>query len=80
MCLGLTGVVLPVFGNNMKPLNETLLRLPEVLRRFPVSRSVWYARVKAGLYPAPIKAGRLSLWRASEVQNLIDQLATKEAI
>lgn len=64
----------------MKTPNETLLRLPEVLRRFPVSRSVWYSRVRTGLYPAPIKAGRSSLWRASDVQNLIDQLATKEAV
>lgn len=64
----------------MIPVNETLLRLPEVLRRFPVSRSVWYAGVKTRQYPAPLKSGRLSLWRASDVQKLIDQLATKEAI
>lgn len=64
----------------MIPVNETLLRLPEVLKRFPVSRSVWYAGVKAGRYPSPLKERRSSLWRASDVQKLIDQLATKEAI
>lgn len=64
----------------MPPFNESLIRLPVVLKHFPVSRSKWYAGVKAGLYPAPLKAGRSSLWRASDVQNLIDQLATKEAV
>jgi predicted DNA-binding transcriptional regulator AlpA len=29
---------------------ETLLRLPQVLERFPVSRSEWYAGIKEGRY------------------------------
>lgn len=51
---------------------ETLLRLPQVLARFPVSRSGWYAGVKCGKFPAPIKTGpRTAMWRASEIDNLI---------
>lgn len=51
---------------------ETLLRLPQVLTRFPISRSGWYAGVKCGKYPAPVKTGtRTVMWRASEIDILI---------
>ncbi|WP_066261409.1 helix-turn-helix transcriptional regulator [Hydrogenophaga flava] len=54
---------------------ETLLRLPKVLQRFPVSRSDWYAGVRAGKYPAPLKLGERSVaWRASDIDALIDAL------
>lgn len=55
--------------------NEILLRLPQVLARFPVSRSCWYAGVKCGRYPTPIKAGPLiAMWRSSEIDALIASL------
>ena len=51
------------------------LRLPQVLTRFPVSRSGWYAGVKCGKYPSPIKTGpRTAMWRASEIDALIANL------
>lgn len=51
---------------------ETLLRLPQVLTRFPVSRSGWYAGMKSGKYPSPIKTGpRTAMWRSSEIDALI---------
>ena len=64
----------------MLPINKSLMRLRTVLQHFPVSRSKWYAGMKTGLYPMPIKVGRLSLWLASDIQKLIDQLSTKEAV
>ena len=56
------------------------MRIRTVQQHFPVSRSKWYAGMKNGLYPQPIKVGRMSLWLASDIQKLIDQLATKEAV
>lgn len=54
---------------------ETLLRLPKVLQRFPVSRSDWYAGVRAGKYPTPVKLSERSVaWRASDIDALIDAL------
>ena len=60
-------------GIYMQPSpQQTLLRLPQVLARFPVSRSGWYAGVKCSKYPAPIKTGpRTAMWRASEIETLI---------
>lgn len=60
----------------MKPAtSDKLLRLPEVLAMFPVSRSTWYAGVASGLYPAPVKLGvRAVAWRESTIQALIAKL------
>lgn len=53
----------------------TLLRLAQVLERFPVSRSKWYEGVKSGRFPAPVKLGhRTVLWKSSDIENLLNQL------
>lgn len=55
---------------------ENLLKLPQVLSRFPVSRSGWYAGVRTGKYPQPVKFGRRTVfWRSSEIDALIQSLS-----
>lgn len=55
--------------------DEVLLRLPEVLRRFPVSRSTWWAGVKAGKYPAAQKlSSRCVAWRESDIVALMHEM------
>ena len=50
-----------------------LLRLPEVLSVYPVSRSGWFAGVASGQYPAPVKIGaRAVAWRAADIRRLIE--------
>lgn len=52
-----------------------LLRLSQVLERFPVSRSTWYAGVQEGRFPKPIKLGPNSVaWDERDIANLIDRL------
>lgn len=41
----------------------------------PMCRTKWYNGVSAGEFPRPIKVGRLSLWRASDIKALLDRLA-----
>jgi len=51
-----------------------LLRLPAVQAIIPVSRSTWYAGIKEGIYPAPIKiSARASAWRLADIQNLVER-------
>jgi predicted DNA-binding transcriptional regulator AlpA len=54
-------------------LPETgFLRLPEVLKFFPVSRSTWWAGVKSGRYPKPVKLGpKITAWRSEDIRQLI---------
>ena len=59
--------------------SDSLLRLPSVLAKVPVSRSAWWQGVKEGRYPAPVKLGpRTTAWRESEINALIQSL-TKQA-
>jgi prophage regulatory protein len=53
-----------------------LLRLCEILAPhgpIPVGRSTWWAGVKSGIFPQPIKLGaRITAWRAEEIQRLVE--------
>jgi prophage regulatory protein len=52
-----------------------LLRLKEVLKRIPVSKSTWWAGVKEGKYPKPVKIGaRMRAWLESDIEELIERL------
>jgi prophage regulatory protein len=49
------------------------VRLPQVLSLYPICKSSWYAGIKAGRYPAPVKLGlRTVAWRASDIKELIE--------
>ncbi|MGJ7914798.1 helix-turn-helix transcriptional regulator [Massilia sp. LXY-6] len=49
------------------------LRLPAVLKLFPVSKSTWWAGVKAGRYPAGVKLStRVTAWRAEDIATLVN--------
>lgn len=51
---------------------EGYARLPQVLAAFPVSRSTWWAGVKSGKFPKPVKLGpRTTAWRVSDIRALI---------
>jgi prophage regulatory protein len=64
-------------------LPETgLVRLPQIIGdptadppippRVPVSRSTWWAGVKSGRFPKPVKLGpRITAWRVEDIRALI---------
>lgn len=58
---------------NNQLLPETgFVRLPTVLKIFPVSKSTWWAGVKEGLYPQPVKLGpKMTAWRVQDIRDLI---------
>lgn len=50
---------------------EAIVREPDVLRLFPVSRSTWWAGVKTGRYPKPVKLGARAVgWRLGAILEL----------
>ena len=71
----------------MATLPETgFLRLPQIVgdpkanpptpALIPVSRSTWWAGVKAGRYPRPVKLGpRITAWRVEDIRRLIRDTA-----
>lgn len=51
-------------------------RLPEVLKIIPVSKSTWWAGIKKGMYPAPVKLSvRTSAWRRNDILELCERLS-----
>jgi len=50
------------------------IRLPDVLKVFPVSKSSWWAGIKEGRYPQPVKLGpRTTAWRVEDIRELINK-------
>ena len=53
------------------------LRLPSILAPggpIPVSKSTWWAGVKSGRFPQPVKLGpRITAWRVEDIRTLIER-------
>ncbi|MCK1650081.1 AlpA family phage regulatory protein [Bradyrhizobium sp. 149] len=67
---------------NSHSSNDRLLRLSAVLAPagpIPVSKSTWWAGVKSGRFPKPVKLGpRITAWRSDEIQALVATGFTQE--
>ena len=72
----------------IQPINPQLLRLkhiigdnkstPPILPILPISKSTWWAGVKEGKYPKPIKIGpNITVWRSDEIQALISKICKR---
>lgn len=55
------------------------VRLPGILAPdgpIPVSKSTWWAGIKDGRYPKPVKLGpRITAWRVEDIRALISEAA-----
>ena len=50
------------------------LRLPQILELIPIGKSTWWAGVKSGKYPKPIKLGaNTTAWKAEDIHLLIEK-------
>jgi prophage regulatory protein len=60
--------------NDYNHLPETgFVRLPAVLSILPISKSTFYAGIREGRYPTPVKISeRTSAWRVEDIRNLIE--------
>jgi prophage regulatory protein len=56
------------------------MRLKQVLRFIPVSKSDWWAGVKSGVYPPSYKLGaRKTAWRAEDIKTLMGSFEQNKA-
>lgn len=55
------------------------VRLPQIIGPtgpLPVSRSTFWAGIKAGIYPPPVKIGpRISAWRVEDIRACLDRIS-----
>lgn len=58
-------------GNPSENHDFGLVRLPDVLKLIPVSRSHWLAGCASGIYPKPVKLStRCVAWKVSDLRKL----------
>lgn len=51
---------------------DRLLRLKEVLQYIPVGKSTWWAGVRSGRFPPPVRLGpRTTTWKFSAIMKLV---------
>lgn len=50
-----------------------LLRMPQVIDRIGLKKTVIYERIKEGTFPKPVKLGSASVWPENEVDAWIAQ-------
>lgn len=67
----MTGPVLPDTG---------FLRIRHVLQFIPISPSAFWAKVKTGEYPQPVKISeKVTAWRAEDIRDLIQRLSSNDS-
>lgn len=66
----------------LPPLPEVgFLRLSEVLKLIPLSKSAWFRGVAEGRFPRPVKlTQRASAYRASDIRDLLERLGRGEGV
>ncbi|OZA76647.1 AlpA family phage regulatory protein [Polynucleobacter sp. 39-46-10] len=61
-------------NSNQSPIPPvTLMRIPQILKVMPVSKSKFWLMVQKGEFPKPIKIGRSSFWTIEQVQSFIQE-------
>ena len=59
----------------MKLDDYGFLRLPEVLRLYPISRSAWYQGILEGRLPQGVKLTKRTVaWRVADIKKLLNDI------
>lgn len=46
---------------------------PAIAPILPVSHSTWWAGVRQGRFPQPVRTGRCTMWRAADIRRLLEE-------
>ncbi|RWM94030.1 MAG: AlpA family phage regulatory protein [Mesorhizobium sp.] len=64
--------------------HNNLLRIKSIVGPHgpvPVSRSTWWAGVRSGRFPKPVKLGpRTTVWRSIDIHELIERLSQTTSV
>jgi prophage regulatory protein len=60
-------------------IHQIIGKPPEIPAFLPFGRTTFYALIKSGIAPKPLKVSpRISLWDAAEIRQLADRLAAEK--
>jgi prophage regulatory protein len=61
---------------NMLP-QTGFVRLSTILKIIPVGRTTWWAGIKSGRFPKPVKLGpRTTVWKVEDIKTLIEKASS----
>ncbi len=73
VCYGLYIRGVEIDMNNDFITGTGFVRLTEILKVFPVSKSTWWLGVKSGRYPKSYKLShRITVWRVEDIKALVN--------
>lgn len=59
--------------NNLPPAG--FVRLPQILAVFPIGKSTWWAGVRSGRFPQPVRPSpfgeRVTVWKVEDIRNFL---------
>lgn len=60
--------------------NAGFVRLTDVLKVIPVSKTTWWKGIQTGRFPKPVKLSeRTTAWHVDEIRSLIDEIRAQGA-
>ena len=70
----------PIASEAIADLNDlALMRLPQVLSVFPISKSSWWEGVASGHYPRPLRISkRIAVWRRADIYRLLESVTSPD--
>jgi predicted DNA-binding transcriptional regulator AlpA len=58
---------------------QNLLKLRDVLKMFPVSKTTWYAGIRDGRYPKSVKIGKKAVaWLKQDIEKCIENIKSEQ--
>jgi len=68
-----------IIDNNKLPATG-FVRLEQILKVIPIGKSTWWAGVKSGKFPKPVKLGeRITAWKVEEINDLISSFSSTKS-
>ena len=63
-------------ANNPSPTlpSTGYVNLKQVLQFIPVRKTAWYQGIKSGIFPKPVKFGRLSFYPVEAIREVIEKI------
>lgn len=71
----------PIQTEQTTQIKTGFVRLPYILQTIPVGRSTWWAWVKSGKAPKPVKlSDRVTAWKAQDIHEFVQRLVAEGGV
>lgn len=70
-----------IFPESYQLPNTGFVRLADVLKVIPVSKTTWWKGIQTGRFPKPVKLSeRTTAWHVADIRSLIEEIRNQDAV